>query len=340
MSDNKEKNFKKFTNKANLMFNNKFDYSKFIYVKAKTKGIIICPKHGEFYQTPDKHTAPKSKGCPKCWMEINKNRIKTIKRVPKKIINKENFLKKCFEKHGNKFIYHLENYNGITKSKIKIQCPKHGYFEMSPRLHISLETGCGACGKEKSIKNNTDSYDFLIEQVKKIHKNKYLYPESNRDIYLNKKSIIQIECPIHGFFLKNAQKHISGQGCFHCKIEELIRKNILIGGFNESLFKEKPNLKEKKSTLYYLKINNGEYYKIGITTTNINSRVKGIKSKAKKFGEEIKIEVLKTKTSILYECFLLEQIILSNNKKERIYKNWSTELFKKDIYKKIDKYFF
>jgi hypothetical protein len=55
----------KFIEKANKRFNFKFDYSKVHYVNAKTKVTIICPEHGEFEQTPDKHLQTKY-GCTLC----------------------------------------------------------------------------------------------------------------------------------------------------------------------------------------------------------------------------------------------------------------------------------
>lgn len=42
----------------------KYDYSKVAYKNNKTKVCIICPEHGEFWQTPDNHM--KGKGCPHC----------------------------------------------------------------------------------------------------------------------------------------------------------------------------------------------------------------------------------------------------------------------------------
>ena len=43
---------------------NKYDYSKVNYINAMTKVCIICPKHGEFLQSPHDHL--KGCGCPKC----------------------------------------------------------------------------------------------------------------------------------------------------------------------------------------------------------------------------------------------------------------------------------
>ncbi|HRV32232.1 MAG TPA: hypothetical protein P5241_01505 [Candidatus Paceibacterota bacterium] len=54
----------KFIRKANEVHGNKYDYSKVEYKKAIIKVEIICPKHGEFKQTPHNHL--KGNGCPYC----------------------------------------------------------------------------------------------------------------------------------------------------------------------------------------------------------------------------------------------------------------------------------
>ena len=69
-------------------------------------------------------------------------------------------------------------------------------------------------------------------------------------------------------------------------------------------------------------------YKIGITTKNINDRIKGLKAKAKKYNEILEITILNSKYSTLYNCFLEEQNILQEYSDKRIYKKWSTELIK------------
>jgi hypothetical protein len=55
----------KFIKKANNIHNNKYDYIKFDYINSSIKGIIICPEHGEFLQSPNKHINAKQQ-CPKC----------------------------------------------------------------------------------------------------------------------------------------------------------------------------------------------------------------------------------------------------------------------------------
>lgn len=53
-----------FISKATEIQGNTYDYSKVHYVNSSTKICIICPEHGEFWQTPSKHL--NGHGCPKC----------------------------------------------------------------------------------------------------------------------------------------------------------------------------------------------------------------------------------------------------------------------------------
>ncbi len=56
---------KQFIDKSNKIHDNKYNYSKFEYVNAKTPSLIICPikDHGEFVQKPDHHTRKNALGC-------------------------------------------------------------------------------------------------------------------------------------------------------------------------------------------------------------------------------------------------------------------------------------
>ena len=53
-----------FVEKAKHIHNDSYDYSKVEYVNAHTKVCIICPEHGEFWQTPNNHL--NGNGCPLC----------------------------------------------------------------------------------------------------------------------------------------------------------------------------------------------------------------------------------------------------------------------------------
>lgn len=58
-----------FIAKARAIHGDKYDYSKVVYVNAKTKVCIICPEHGEFWQYPDTHVNQRC-GCAKCSGQI------------------------------------------------------------------------------------------------------------------------------------------------------------------------------------------------------------------------------------------------------------------------------
>lgn len=252
------------------------------------------------------------------------------KRSLSKLKSKEQFLDKAYEKYGNKFEYDLSTYNGLTKNKIGIICPIHGRFEQVPHtfLLVNCQTGCKKCGEEKKNLSKTKSYDELIQDFRKVYGEKYEYPEENRKSFVNRKSKIKIICKEHGEFYKSGQKHLSGQCCFECKIQDLIRTNVLVGGYSDELFANKPELKNKKAYLYYISINKGRLYKIGIST-KLENRMRGIKSKAKGFIKHM--DLLWSVEGTLYECFLKEREILENNKDKRVFLKWSTELFNKNV---------
>ncbi|EJT5937157.1 GIY-YIG nuclease family protein [Clostridium perfringens] len=319
-----------FIDKANKKHNNKFDYSKFVYKTAKTKSIIICPIHGEFLQNPDKHLNSKY-GCIKC---ANKKRIKTREdngwKPQNDIKSKEYFLKLANKKFGSKFKYDLSNYNGMTGNDIKIYCEEHGVFEKIPHNFLVTNYGCTKCGiKNRSLKKTKDYENFLFN-ARKIHKDKYEYLEENRTTYKNRKSIVKIYCKEHKVvFNKMAQKHLSGQGCFKCKIDELVSSGILAGDYSFRFFKENPNRKNDKAYLYYFSFSNTNYFKIGITT-NIRKRMNSLKSEIKRndFGD---IENLRFIETNLFNAYKKEQKILNHFKKFRTRLNFSTEIFDTDI---------
>lgn len=59
--------------KAKLVHDGKYDYSKVKYVNSKTKVCIICPDHGEFWQTPKSHL--RGQGCRLCYNQRTKRKI-------------------------------------------------------------------------------------------------------------------------------------------------------------------------------------------------------------------------------------------------------------------------
>ena len=61
----KKRTIEQFIEEARKVHGDKYDYSNVEYVNNYTKVCIICPEHGEFWQTPHNHIGQKN-GCPKC----------------------------------------------------------------------------------------------------------------------------------------------------------------------------------------------------------------------------------------------------------------------------------
>lgn len=117
-----------FIERAKKVHGNKYDYSKVKYENTETKVCIICPKHGEFWQTPHHHL--NGIGCPHCGA--------------KKYDTKE-FIRRAKEIHGDKYDYSKTNFIG-KKYKVIITCPIHGDFEQLPLNHLK-GYGCPECGR-------------------------------------------------------------------------------------------------------------------------------------------------------------------------------------------------
>ena len=65
MSEKMRRPQEEFVKMASKIHNNKYDYSKTVYVNNRKKVEIICPYHGSFWQRPEKHIERKQ-GCPHC----------------------------------------------------------------------------------------------------------------------------------------------------------------------------------------------------------------------------------------------------------------------------------
>lgn len=108
-----------FIEKARQIHGDKYDYSKVEYVNNKTNVCIICPEHGEFWQTPHNHL--KGKGCPIC------SESKLEKKVRNFLIeNKIKFeTEKTFEWLKNEGQLRLDFYLPDYNIAIECQCEQH-----------------------------------------------------------------------------------------------------------------------------------------------------------------------------------------------------------------------
>ena len=130
---------------------------------------------------------------------------------------KEEFIQEARKVHGNKYNYSKVEYAN-SHVKVCIICLAHGEFWQTPDNHLHVH-GCPFCGKRFDY--DTESF---IGKAAKVHKNKYDYSKVK---YVTNKNKVCIICYKHGEFWKRADKHLQGQGCPKCAIEESHEKQKL-----------------------------------------------------------------------------------------------------------------
>jgi hypothetical protein len=324
-----------FVKRANFKFDFKFDYSKSVYLGMKIPMEIICPIHGSFHQTPDTHLNKGNCGCPKCRSEfiVKSCKERDYSTREYKTNSKDEFLSKCLVKYGDKFVINLDEFERTTMDgTISVNCSLHGVFYIRPVKFLEKQNkhGCPKCNKEHKIKSKSISYSKFVDRASKCHNYKYTYPLYDKN-YTGITSKIEAICKFHGPFFLSASKHCNGQGCHHCLMDKKKQDGELLGGYSEEFFLNNENFKSVPAILYYIKIDNGKYYKIGISKNSTKDRIKSLKFLSKKNGQPRKFEIIDELNLSLYEAFQLEQKILSTHKQYRIFRRWSTELFSVDL---------
>ena len=126
-----------FISRAEKTHENKYDYSKVSYKDYHSKVCIICPKHGEFLQTPERHLL--GYGCQKCSVES---------RVQKRTFTKEEFISRAQQVHNGKYDYTKVEYVN-SNTKVCIICPIHGESYQIPSNHLR------SCGCQKMLSRQT-----------------------------------------------------------------------------------------------------------------------------------------------------------------------------------------
>lgn len=210
------------------------------------------------------------------------------------------FLKEANIVHDGKYGYELDSYKN-AKDKIEVICPVHGKFLQSKGHHLS-GFGCSKCSNKYK-----PSKEEFIEKCREVHGDSYTYENV---IYKNKDTKVEITCPEHGSFWQSPGSHINGgRGCPSCA-------NY---GFDSS----------SPGILYYLSIDGGIGYKIGITNRTVKDRLSA--------RDYERVKVLKTwEYAIGKDAYNAEQFYLKMFKDCLIegckyLDSGNTEIFNRDV---------
>lgn len=188
-----------FIERARNVHGDKYDYSKVDYKGNNIKVCIICPVHGEFWQTPHNHI--NGSECPKC---VGKYRYTT-----------EEWIEEAKKVHGDKYDYSNVIYKGAFE-KVCIICKEHGEFWQKASNHLNGD-GCKKCYNTKKRMG----LELFISLSKNIHGDKYDYSKVE---YVNSRTKVCIICPKHGEFWQTPHSHLNGRGCPVCKESNLERE--------------------------------------------------------------------------------------------------------------------
>lgn len=167
-----------FIKRAVSIHGNKYDYSNAQYISERKKIKIICPIHGEFFQTPKNHL--RGNGCPECGKKYAREWRKN---------DYKSFIEESTKRFNNSFIFpNIETEYENSHSKIHIKCKKCGTtFEKIACDHLtSPHGGCPKCYGNKS-KGEEEIANYIISLIgndKVCLHARSVIPSSELDIYI------------------------------------------------------------------------------------------------------------------------------------------------------------
>ena len=204
----KRKAAQTFVERARTVHGDKYDYSKVEYVDSHTKVCIICPEHGEFWQTPNNHLSGNK--CKLCANEqISKNQT----------FSTQDFIQKASIIHNNKYNYDKVKYTSC-RDKVIITCPIHGDFLQTADIHLR-GCGCQKCNQSHGEKE----IECILQDEEIDYIYQYKLTTEQRDF------VIDFYLPKYNMFIEyNGQQHYVPIEYFGGEIQfqkQLNRDNLL-----------------------------------------------------------------------------------------------------------------
>lgn len=230
-----------------------------------------------------------------------------------KKLSSEEVINRIEKEFKNKYTFDKFEYKGMTNTGV-FTCKQHGDFSKVVSRLVNDKLGCPVCGIKKVNKHTLQSF---IAEGKKIWQDKFDYSLVDyKGVHIK----VTLICSEHAHpFIQTPLNHLQGHnGCRKCL----------------SLTKAKAAAQQKLDaacsdklvTLYYLKVEGKELYKVGVTKLSLLERF------GKKFKE---LEVVKTFILPEREAYTVEASLLELFKEHRVtYKGFGsgrTEFFNRDI---------
>lgn len=254
-----------FIKKAKQVHGDKYDYSKVAYINSATKVSIICKEHGEFLQEANSHL--KGRGCKKCGNKIVSNKLKgrvdsrkgtskwtlpLLRKEASKYNRRVDFYKysKGAYLSANKrnlldeickdMDIILTKYTDESVAKVALKCTTRTQFMYSCKGAYNYATRRGILAKVCS------------------HMEVKLRYYSDEEIFntaINYSTRTSFKKHNQAMYAQALNRNLLDASCRHMP-------TVAAGGFDKS----------KPGILYYLRIEGGTAYKIGITNYSVKER--------------------------------------------------------------------
>lgn len=220
-----------------------------------------------------------------------------------KNLTQEQFLARVKEAQPeSKYSFNKAIFKNV-RTLVTVTCPDHGDFLSSP---ITIMKGgrqlCKLCPRELHKARLTQ--EQFVSKANALHNHFYSYEKT---VYTISRATITITCPIHGDFEQWAGGHLEGYGCRKCGDQ---RHGDYRPWYITTYFDRFPSKKDLPATLYLLYNREENFYKVGITTVDINERIKYTR---------YSFEILDTVETTMYNAAVAEQQILQEYKSLRHY---------------------
>lgn len=257
----------RFFRDAKAKFGDRFDYSKVIYLRQKVTVTIVCPTHGTFSQTPDKHLQS-AHGCPRCAIEARSgSRISD---------GRKRFAALFIKRFGNRL--ELVSPYISVKAPIRIRCVVHGVeFETTPDKINVGKHGCSLCARESAGKQTRSTTQEFIRRATEMFGDQF---DLTKVAYKTNATKVSIGCPIHGEFQITPTSFLnSAHGCPKCAKQHVGYAANRIQRLESGAIEGKP------TTLALMKV---EVF--GITAFKLGITSRGLIARYREFLREILFE--------------------------------------------------
>lgn len=149
-------------------FGDKLDYSKVTYITNRVNVCIVCPIHGEFYQTPHSHLS--GRGCPKC---LYKSQYNLYNRL-------------CNELPNLEILYEYSP-DWLGKQRFDIYIPKYNIaIEYNGEQHYKpMAKFGGVIGYNKTVERDSHKLEKCKANNCKLYVLRYNYKNNDLQEIIN-----------------------------------------------------------------------------------------------------------------------------------------------------------